>query len=77
MPFRTSRGSRHGRPPFSPVRMTSGSGMNGRMTAHCSSVSSILSFRSQTRSAVDLPTDGRPNVIEARLLSSDRLWDAF
>jgi hypothetical protein len=27
--------------------------------------------------AVDLPTGGPPNVIEARLLSFDRLWDAF
>ncbi len=41
MPFSTSRGSRHGRPPFSVVRICSGPGMCGFKIVHWSSVRSI------------------------------------
>jgi hypothetical protein len=56
IPFNTSLGSRHGRPPRVVVRIRSGSGMLALIASHCASVRSISKFPSS------FFVDGKPLV---------------
>jgi len=53
MPFNTSLGSRHGRPPCGPVRSNSGPGTNFLIASHC------LSVRSTNQRQTSLSSNGK------------------